>query len=451
MSETMTRREFLRQATAGAVMALGAASFIPNGERVFGANDRLSLGIVGCGSRGRVLMEWANRLSKTQNVEFTAVCDIWNQRREGAAALVKQWTDKEPRKCRTLAEICDLQDVDALIIATADFQHAYHLTHAVRAGKDVYVEKPLGCDFHQIKTAWKAVKETGRVVQMGTQARGKGKYFGARDFIKSGALGKVTFVEIYQPLFQQRWRIPNAEKLIKPEDTDWREFLCYLDPKRHPFNPRHYLEFRLFWPFSSGCFCQWMSHQIDLVNLVLDELPKSAVAHGGIFLWKDGRTNPDICQCLLEYPSGVLVTYHMRLTNSANGREITIYGTNGTMELEAGIAYGDGGGGEVICENPSDPFPRFRVDESKRLKAKSEGGVRWESPPDVDHMGHFFECVRTREPTRADIDAGFGHALATTMANLSYRRGRRMEYDAERMEIKPSSPVYQSMGEDEGA
>lgn len=433
-SKEMSRREFVAKSSIG-VGALGLGTlFLPS--RVFGANDRLGLGIVGPGGRGNSLMSWAHKLEESHNVQFTAVCDIWNQRREAAAKKVEQWNGKPPAKCRTIAEICEREDVDVLIIATPDFAHAYHLAYAVRAGKDAYVEKPLGCDFAQLKDAYNAVKETERVVQMGTQSRGSGRYFGARDFIKSGALGKVTFVEIYEPLFQQRWRIYGSENSIKKEDTDWKEFLCYLSPKKYKWNPRHYREFRLFWPFSSGCFCQWMSHKIDLVNLALDEWPQSAVAHGGVYIWKDGRTNADTIQCLLEYPSGVLATYHMRLGNSANGRGITIYGTNGTMDLNGGLAYGDGGGGEVTPENPDDPNTRFNVDKSKVLKSRKEGGVKWESPPSVDHMGHFFECVRTRERTRADIDAGFGHALATTLANMSWRNKCRMVYDAENMEMR---------------
>jgi predicted dehydrogenase len=432
--QQMSRREFVAKSGIG-VGALGLGTlFLPS--RVFGANERLSLGMVGPGGRGGALMAEAHKLEQSHNVQFTAVCDIWNQRREAAAKKVGDWNGQAPRQCRTLEEICNLPDVDVLLIATPDFAHAYHLAYAVRAGKDVYVEKPLGCDFAQLKNAYKAVKETGRVVQMGTQARGAGKYFGARDFIKSGGLGKVTYVEIYEPLFQQRWRIYGCETSLTEEDTNWKEFLCYLSPKEHKWNPRHYREFRLFWPFSSGCFCQWMSHKIDLVNLALDEWPRSAVANGGVYLWKDGRTNPDTVQCLLEYPSGVLATYHMRLGNGAGGRGITIYGTNGTMELDAGIAYGDGGGGEVTAEHPGDPMTRFSVDKSKLLKAKAEGGVRWESPPDVSHMGHFFECVRSRERTRADIDAGFGHALATTLANMSWRTGCRLDYDAEKMEMR---------------
>ena len=347
---------------------------------------------------------------------------------------LEQWNRKPIAQYHTIDEISAADDTDVLIIATADFQHCYHAAKAAQAGKDVYVEKPFGCDFEQIKKAWRTIKTSGRVVQLGTQSRGQGKYYGARDFIKSGALGKITFGEIYECIFQQRWRIPNSEHSIKPEDTDWTEFLAYLDPERYPWNPRHYREFRLFYPFSSGCFCQWMSHRIDLINLALDSIPKYAVSLGGVYLWNDGRTNPDTVQCLLEYPNGTMITYHMRLGNKANSRGAFLYGTNGILDLGAGKAYANGGGGEVICEDPNAPNPKFRQDKSKIIKDET----LFPAPPDVDHMGHFFECVRLRRQPRANVDAGYAHAVATTMANMAYRTGRRIEYNADRTELYAS-------------
>jgi predicted dehydrogenase len=432
----IARRDFVKDAAAATTAALGAM-YVP--RRAFGANDRISLGLVGPGARAQELIAWVYEIERSHNVEFTAVCDIWNQRREQAAQKFREHYNRDVRKCRTLAEIAALKDVDGLVIATADFQHAYHLAAAVKAGKDVYCEKPLGCDFDVVKAAWKTVKESDRVVQLGTQSRSDGKYQGARNFIRSGRLGKVTFVEIYEPIFQERWRIPDSENSLKEEDTDWKEFLAYLDPKKHKWNPRHYREFRLFWPFSSGAFCQWMSHRIDLVNLVLGELPRSAVASGGVYLWKDGRTNPDTVQALLEYPSGVLVTYAMRMGNKANPRGILVYGTNGTMDLDAGIAYGDGGGGEVVAEHPGDPNTRFIVDPKRVLAARKDGGIRWESPPDQKHMANFVECMRSRKTPLADIDAGFGHSVATILANTAYRSGVRMEYDSARREMRKSA------------
>jgi len=432
--QRMSRRQFVgRSATAAGATAMVATA--TSYARIAGSNDRLSVGIVGCGGRMGALMGEIRKLEKRQNCEITAVCDIWDQRREDAAKKVEGWYGRAPRKCRTLSDICALEDVDALVIATADFQHAPHMTFAVRAGKDVYVEKPLGVDFEQIKEALMAVKQTGRVVQMGTQGRSAGKGWGARDFIKAGNLGAVTYGEISQPLFQERWRIPKSETSLIEKDTDWKEFQSYTYESDKPFNARHYREFRLFWPYSSGCIAQWMSHQIDAVNLALDEeIPRYGVAWGGVYLWKDGRTNPDTIQCLLEYPRGCLVTYHMRLGNGANERDTILYGTNGTLYLAQGVATGEGGGGTVRISNPGSPGAEIKVDKSTVIKDK----VSYPCPPDINHMENFFECVRNRKRCRADIEAGYGHGVACVLADMSYRNGCRMEYDHKKMEIRKS-------------
>ncbi|UCD29615.1 MAG: Gfo/Idh/MocA family oxidoreductase, partial [Planctomycetota bacterium] len=396
-------------------------------ERVLGANERMSVGVVGLGNRGTQLMSWAYDLSESDNIELTAVCDIWNRRREEGAEIVRGWMGRRPIICRTLAEICELKDVDALIIATADFQHAPHARQAVEAGKHVYLEKPFGCDFEQIKLARDIIKKSGKIAQMGTQQRSLGIPWAARDFIRSGYLGKVSYVEIVDSLCQQRWRIRGSEKSLTESDTNWKEFLSYTPWV--PFDARKYREFRLFWPYSTGIFCQWMSHAIDLVNLVLNEIPQSVVSAGGVYVWKDGRTNPDTAQCLVEYPSGCLVSYHMRLGNGTHRRDVTFYGTTGALELHAGIAYGDGGGGRVIVESSHGPIPNFRLDASMRLPDRDKGGVFFESDPDGDHMSDFFTAIRNNRRPKADVDSGFAHALATTMAGMSIRTGIRMTYD----------------------
>jgi predicted dehydrogenase len=328
-----------------------------------------------------------------------------------------------------MAEICDHEDIDALIIATPDFQHPGQTCLAVEAGKDVYVEKPLGCDFEQLKKARDVVRRSDRVVQMGTFRRSHGVPRAARDFIAQGRLGRVSYVEMVQPLFQQRWRIPGSEKSLHEDDTDWNEFLDYT-PKV-PFDARKYREFRLFWPYSTGIFCQWMSHAVDVVNIVLDQTPKSVVSSGGVYVWKDGRTNPDTAQCLIEYPRGCLFSYHMRLGNGADGRNPMFYGTNGTLDLYAGLAYGEGGGGDIAPDRPDAPAPVYNADAATRLPDRAKGGLMLDPPPDEDHMTNFLRCVRSRKKPNADIEAGFAHALATTMAGVSLRTGQRVTYDAE--------------------
>jgi len=418
----------------------GALGLVPqtaiSQTRILGANERMSLGIVGLGERGTQLMSQVQDLAESDNVMISAVCDIWKQRRYEGADLVYRWTGQKPRTTLTLAEICGLKDVDALIIATPDFQHPVHARQAAEAGKHAYVEKPFGCDFNQIKLARDAIKKSGVIVQMGTQRRSLGAPWAGRDFVKQGHLGKVSYVEISDTLCQPRWRIPGSEQSLTKRDTNWNEFLCYT-PKI-PFDARKYREFRLFWPFSTGIFCQWMSHPIDLVNLVLDELPESVTASGGIFVWKDGRTNPDTAQCLIKYPSGCLVSYHMRLGNGANSRTITFYGTAGALELLSGVAYGDGSGGKVIIENPGEAIPNFRMDATKRLPDRDKGGYILHAKPDKNHMSDFFTAIRNNRPPIADVDAGFAHALATSMAGMSLRMGVQMNYDIKTDTVKPA-------------
>src|SRR5690606_8077123 len=127
-------------------------------------------------------------------------------------------------------ELCDRSDVDAVLIATADFQHCCHAALAVQAGKDVYVEKPFGCDFEQVKRARDVVRNSDRIFQIGMQSRGAEKYFQAAELVQTGKLGQVTYVQISEPIFQQRWRVPGAETSVTADEIDWKEFLCYLPP-----------------------------------------------------------------------------------------------------------------------------------------------------------------------------------------------------------------------------
>src|SRR5205085_2198466 len=127
----------------------------------------LNLGVVGLGSRGGTLLGWVQRLAKDQNLAVTAVADLWERRRSAAAARVAGWQGRAPAECRTAGELFDRRDVDAVLIATADFQHCWHAAQAALAGKDVYVEKPFGCDFTQVARARELIRGTGRVVQFG--------------------------------------------------------------------------------------------------------------------------------------------------------------------------------------------------------------------------------------------------------------------------------------------
>ena len=197
--------------------------------------------------------------------------------------------------------------------------------------------------------------------------------------------------------------------------ANWPRFR--LNRPEEAFDPRKYLEFRLFWPYSSGLPCQWMSHQIDTVAwLTGDPYPKSCVASGGIYQWKDGRRNPDTFTAVFEYPSGFQVQYHARQTNAFGGTAETYFSNWGTLDLERGVITGAGGGGagKKLAE---------------RSIPRAEG---------TDHMLNWMECVRSRRRPNADIEAGYSHAVAVSMAARALHSGRRVEFDAKRRRIIPA-------------
>jgi len=415
-----------RRAFLATTVGMGAMAITGDGVAgVLGANERINVGVLGLGSRGGTLIGWIQKLAATHNLRVSAVADLWERRRVSAAQRIAGETGKAPVQCRTAAELFDRKDIDVVLIATPDFQHAAQSTQAVLAGKDVYCEKPFGCHHDEVRQAYEIIRASDRVFCLGVQARGMDKYLAAAEFVQSGKLGQVQYVEISEPIFQQRWRIPGSEASPRIDEIDWREFLGSLPVDKHPFDARAFREFRLFWPYSSGPFCQWMSQRIDLVNLVIGAAPTAAVALGGVYLWKDGRTNPDVVQCLLEYPGGPLCSYHLRMGNSAGGKGITLYGSAGTLDLEAGMAYGDGGGGLVTPTETKTSAAQFVVDQSRVLKSRREGGVSLGGKESVDYLAHFFGAVRSRSTVRGDIHAAKAQADACILANYAYRTGAR--------------------------
>jgi len=411
MAARMTRRDFLSKSAAGAAgLALGPLAFMPS-SRVRGANDRLSVGFIGPGQRGWSLMEEFHRLEKEHNAELTAVCDIWKRNLDRAASQLEKWNGRQPRKFRNLEDLLALDDLDGVIIATADFQHARMLTWAVRAGKDVYVEKPMANDLKEAKEAVRAVQETKRIVQVGTQRRSDGYHAAAAELIQSGVLGTLCKVDVSWNYYGARWRRGDVNE-VREQDTDWKRFL--MGKPWRPFDPHQYMEWRLFRDFSSGIPDQWMSHMIDVVNwLTGDPYPTSAVAHGGVYVWKDGRQNADTFQALLEYPTGFLCSYSTTFGNSHGSDEAIFYGTNGTLSTGNWRCTGEGGGEK-------------RIKEAIAIKPR----------PGVNHMGNWLECIRTRKTPNATVEAAYGAVVAVVMAVRSLYTGRRMMYDPNRQEIR---------------
>jgi predicted dehydrogenase len=326
MSEqAIPRRTFIKTAAAGAA-GLALAKPIPaySYSRILGANDRVRVGIVGFADRSRhSLIPALHEHAKELNFEMVAVSDIWNRRRDEGVEFVQKLTGGKVTPFRNNEEMYEARATDAVIISTADFQHALHGIEALDAGQDAYIEKPLANTMEDAIAIRDAVRRTGKVVQNGTQRRSARNYQIANEYIRSGQFGDIVMAEMTWNVNQPgRWRRPQLVAQLREQDTDWRRYL--LNRPYESWDPRKFLEYRLFWPYSSGIPDQWMVHQIDTVHWFTGyPRPRSVVANGGIYLWKDGRSNWDTATMVFDYgplddpTKGFQVVYSSRMTNAA--------------------------------------------------------------------------------------------------------------------------------------
>ena len=398
----MSRRNFL--ATGGAALTAGLAL----NNTAFGANDQLSIGVIGTGNRASSLMADIAKLRDNHNVAITAVCDVWRPNRETAAARVEKWFGKKPFATSRFQEILAREDIDAVVIATPDFGHTPIMIEALKAGKDVYVEKPMALDLDNANTALALAREKERVVQVGTQRRSEGRWKAAHKFIADGNMGHVSRISASNCFNHPRWARDFSD--CKQEDVDWEAYL--FNRPMVDFDPKLLRRWHLYKMCTNGISGLWMVHLIDAATIVMGATyPDSAVAHGGLYVWKDGREHNDVFHALIDFPEGFLFDWSMSLTNAAGSR-YNIHGRYGTMDLDA-LTY-SGAGGE----------------KGKAIKA---GKLTPE--PDQNHMANWLDCIRSRQRPNADIEFGFQHSVATIMAAEALHTGQRQRYDRENRRI----------------
>ena len=435
------RREFIKKSTlAGLGMSFTASSY----ARILGSNDRVRVGIIGFSDRFRQSLAPAfAEHAKEHNFAFVGVSDLWNRRRDEADQYLKEkgLNDSSFFKARNNDELLDRKDVDAVIISTADFQHALHCAAAVESGRDVYCEKPFAESLEDGRKALKAVESSKKIVQVGSQRRSAPNYHAANEFIKSGKFGDITMVEMTWNVNQPgRWRRPKLVSEIKKEDVDWARY--QLNRPKAEWDPRKYLEFRLFYPYSSGIPGQWMSHQIDTVHWFsgLDH-PRSVVANGGVYVWKDGRTNADTFTAVFDYgpdndkTKGFQVLYSSRMNNEAGGVKEYYYSNGGMINLDTNKISPDGGLEEKYAKEmgmKANMLPTMSLGEAAKMETSANTGG---DPMTSLHMKNWMECVRSRKEPNAPARVGFNHSVANVMATTALHTGKRVTWDSTKQDV----------------
>jgi predicted dehydrogenase len=439
-SQRVNRRVFL--STSAAVIA-GAA--VPGTAlsygNILGANERISLGHIGIGSRGGDLTLIVSKLKSSHHVEMTAVCDLWKVNREKAAATNAGFYGRAPRSVQYVEELLAMKDIDGVLISTPEHSHSAILKMAVEAGKDAYVEKPMGNVLAEAKAARAAVLQSKRIVQVGTQHRSEPYPQAACGVVRSGALGDISKVEIVWNYNGPRWRGRKEVKQIRQQDTDWSKWL--LTKPLRPFDPQLYFEFRLYKEFSSGIPDQWMSHAIDLVHWFMnDSFPKSVVSHGGVLAWRDGRETPDTFQALLEYPKGFLVSYSTSFGNDSPG--FTRYMGKKATLVNIG---GEGSPRYQLTEEKGNHEDDAEVDQKRQSKFITLPRDK-ELPPmgiddmSLEHMANWLECMRSGKQPNSSVHDGFAHSVACMMAAQSYWSRKKQYWDPAGEVILDHEPAH---------
>jgi predicted dehydrogenase len=404
----MTRRDWLQ--TTGAATLVSAAS-----SRVLGANERLSVGLIGCGARSRELQPPFQKL----NGPLTGVCDVWKTRAEKSQSMAPGSKIFDDHR-----KLLEMPGLDAVIIATPDHWHERIAIDALNAGKDVYVEKPLTLKIEEGPRIVQAARINKRICQVGAQQRSGTHYIQARDeYIKAGRLGQITFVRTWWtdgggaaaakgPVKSGGHAVPPG-LASKPADLDWNRFIAPVQWRE--WDPYRYFNFRNYADLSGGIMTDKYVHWVDVVHMFMgQDVPLSADMSGGIFLAKDGRTVPDTLQVHYEYPGSFLCTFTNVSQAGLSRSGIEFVGSRGTLRIDR------------------DKFEFFPPD-------KNAPPVTVACHTDLveEHVRNFLECCKSRKTPNGDVLFGHRSAQAAHLGNQSLVEKRRLHLDPERELILP--------------
>lgn len=409
---SMERREFIKRSIATGLTMAGTSSAI------LGANDRIRVGVIGLGRQGRGVMKG---FLKNSNVEVVALCDVYAPH---LAAAMKDSKLDAVETYKDFRKLLDRKDIDAVIVASPDHWHALHSVMACQAGKDVYVEKPISVTVTEGRKMVQAARKYNRIVQVGTQQRSGDHYQKAAQLIRSGQIGKVTFVRTWNYGNSAPVGIGNPPDSAAPDGLDWDMWLGPA-PAR-PFNanrfgvfPDRWSSFRWFWDYAGGMMTDWGVHHLDIVQMVMGvDAPLAISSTGGKYALTDNRETPDTLMVTYEYP-GFVCTFENRECNAQGiggaGYGISFHGTDATLFINRELF-------EIIPEKGK------TIAEPLKVKGTNSQGD--------DHIRNFLDCVKTRQTPTSDIEIGHRSTSTCLLGNVSLRSGRRIVWNAKTEQIE---------------
>jgi len=403
-----TRRTFLKSTAAAA----GSLAFGLPAIQARNANEKINFAVIGSGGRGSKIC--AEMLKLGHNA--VALCDIAEFRLEALAKVVVAAEQEKPTFYYDYRKLLEHKGLDAVIISTPDHHHKEMLVAAMQAEKDAYCEKPMTKSIDEGAEMVEAVRKANRVVQIGNQRHSGPHWEECAKAIKSNAFGKMVNARVWDC---RNWTkkdpfAPPKDFQYHPRKLDWDAFLGSA-PKR-PFDPVRYFSWRWYWDYAGGLLTDIGAHQLDIVQWLGGvDVPKSAVANGGVYHFKHWET-PDVVHGVWDYGK-FSATFSVQFVNGAEGVGACFFGTNQTL-------IGDAEGELKLYDTADKILPTM-----KPIKV-------WISKNETDlHVKNWADCVKSRDEPNSPVELGQRVILAAHLANLSYRTGKKIFWDADRKEV----------------
>ena len=403
-----SRRSFL-----AASAATGAALVAVPAIQAIGSDEKLNVGVIGCGHRGRALAREVIKLK--HNV--VALCDVAQFRLDEISESVVKSDQEKPKEFQDYRKLLAMKSLDAVIIATPDHHHRDQLIAAMEAEKDVYIENPMTKTIEDGKEMVEAVRRTKRIVQAGNQRRSGPHWKHCREIIESNDFGNLVWVKAWDT---RNWQkrdpsaIPTSFTKEQEKQVDWEAFVGKA--AKREFHANRYWAWRWYWDYAGGLMTDAASQQLDLIQWLGGvESPKSVVTHGGRYLFKQWET-PDVVQGVWDYGT-FAAACHVEYINGGDGVGVAFYGTKMTLisDMER----------DIRVYNTTD-----------KITADTEPLKKWNIEPELPHhVKNWLECCKSRKEPHAPVELGHRVALAAHLANLSYRTGKRVYWDADRQEV----------------